>query len=451
MALEQTLAAIVGEPHVITDAAVRAGFERDWTGRFGGDSLAVVRPSTTDEVAAVLRACDEAGVAVVPQGGNTGLVGGGVPRGGEVVLSTTRLKHVEQLDKSTGQVWAGAGATLAVLQAEVAKHGLDAGLDFGARDAATLGGIAACNAGGIRALRHGTAGRRIAGIEAVLASGDVVRFATGLAKDNAGYDLPALLIGSEGTLAVITAVLWQTVPASSARVAAMVPTESAQQALELLAALRTHAPTTVESCDFLDRSSLDASLRHLGRSAPPVAPAPLYVLCECAAANDPSGELAAALEACGLGELAVVADDTAARRGLWELREAVPEAVSSRGVAHKIDVGVPAGALSEFLNRLPGAVSSLEPAPELFAFGHLGDGNVHVSILGPAPDDPAVDDLTLGLVLELGGTISAEHGVGVAKTGWLERCRGVQEVAAMRALKSALDPRATLNPGVVLD
>lgn len=449
MALEQTLLEIVGEGHVITDPAVRAGFERDWTGRFGGESLAVVRPGSTTEVAEILRACSGAGVGVVPQGGNTGLVGGGVPRGSEVVLSTSRLDEVGALDISSGQIRAGAGVTLSQLQAAAASHGLDAGLDFGSRDAATLGGIAACNAGGIRALRHGTARDRIAGIEAVLSDGTTLTFETGLAKDNAGYDLPSLLIGSEGTLTVITAVLWKTVRAAPARAASMIAVGSIDEALAVLDALRTQAASSVESCDFLDHASLEASLAHLGRSDSPVQRAPYYVLAECAA-PDPATELAEALERAGVADRAVLATDSATRRSLWEIREAVPEAISTRGVAHKIDVGIPSARLATFLQLLPARLAELRVEQQLFTFGHLGDGNVHVAIVGTPPDDPRVDDLTLGLALELGGTISAEHGVGTAKAAWLERCRGRSEVTAMRAIKNALDPAGVMNPGKVL-
>src|SRR5215217_4269695 len=200
----QDLTPVVGVEHVLMADDVRAPYETDWTRRFSGRAAAVVRPADVEQVAAVLRACAKAGVAVVPQGGNTGLVGGGVPRGGEVVLSTARLTALGAIDPAAMQVEAGAGVTLAALQAHARRSRLDAAVDFAARDACTVGGLVATDAGGMRALRHGTVRARVAGIEAVLADGTVLDRRSGLLKDNAGYDLPALLIGSEGTLAVIT-------------------------------------------------------------------------------------------------------------------------------------------------------------------------------------------------------------------------------------------------------
>jgi len=449
MELEHHLAEIVGTEHVLTDATLRAGFERDWTRRFGGPARAVVRPADTAEVQAVIRACAEAGATIVPQGGNTGLVGGGVPRGGELVLSMTRLQTLGPVDAASGQLTAGAGVTLAALQGACADAGRDAGLDFGARDGATLGGIAACNAGGIRALRHGTARQRITGLEAVLADGSVVSRLSGMLKDNAGYALPELLIGSEGTLGVITAVRWQSVPRAQCRVAALVPVASVEQALTLLSALRSHAPA-LESCDFFDDASLQLVLGHLGRTSPLRERSPLYVLTEVAAEEDPTDQLAAALAAAGLVDVAVIADDTAARTSLWALREAIPEASGTLGVAHKVDVGVPGGQLAPFLAQLRGAVSTVFPHAQLFTFGHLADGNVHVAIVGPPADDSAADGAVLNLVIGLGGTISAEHGVGVAKVSWLHQARGHAEYGAMEAIKEALDPARMLNPGVVL-
>src|SRR5436305_498774 len=249
MELRTALAEIVGERHVLADDDLRAPYERDWTGRFGGAARLVVRPADTGQVAAAVRACAQARAGIVPQGGNTGLVGGGVPRGGEVVLSLRRLDAIGEVDSALGQVTAGAGATLAALQSACARAGQDAGLDFGARDSCTIGGVVACDAGGARALRHGTARARVAGLEAVLADGSVVSRLGGLTKDNAGYDLPALLVGSEGTLGIVTQIRWRLVPLLSSRVAALVPMSSARDAAALLPTLRECAPS-LESCDF---------------------------------------------------------------------------------------------------------------------------------------------------------------------------------------------------------
>ena len=435
MDLQRALADVVGERHVLADADLRASYERDWTGRFGGEARLVVRPAHTAQVAEVVRACAEAGAAIVPQGGNTGLVGASVPRGGEVVVSLRRLDAIGEVDGALGQVTAGAGATLAALQAACAHAGQDAALDFAARDSATVGGVVACDAGGARALRHGTARARVAGLEAVLADGTVVERMSGLLKDNAGYDLGALLVGSEGTLGIITAVRWRTAPR---RAAALVGLPDALAAADLLAALRAHAPS-LESCDFFLDDGLELVLAHQRRSSPLPHRAAFYVLAECAGREDPTPELAAALGEC---DNTVVADDTASREGLWRLREGHTEAINAAGVPHKLDVGVPLDRLPRFLEEVPRAAGDART----ILFGHLGDGNVHVNLLGRAPDDDAV----LRLALDCGGTISAEHGVGVAKAHWLERARGAGELAAMRAIKRALDPNGLLNPGAVL-
>jgi FAD/FMN-containing dehydrogenase len=445
--LEQALTEAVGTRHVITDPDVCAAYERDYTGRFGGRARLVVRPASTDEVSSVVRACAQVGAAIVPQGGNTGLVGGGVPRGGEVLLSLTRLSEIGEVDRSLGQVTVGAGATLAALH-DVARHAdEDPGLDFAARDSCTIGGVVACDAGGARALRHGTARAHVGGLEAVLADGSVISRLAGLPKDNAGYSLPQLLVGSEGTLGIITRVRWRLEPPLPARVAALVALPNAHAAAQLLTALRAYAPS-LESCDFFLDDGLQLVLDHQRRTSPLTARAPFYVLAECASRTDPTDELAAALGEVGI-EDAIVADDTAGREGLWSLREGHTDAINAAGVPHKLDVGVPLGELDRFLDAVPDVVTSAG-GERVILFGHLGDGNVHVNVLGADPADTRVDDAVLELALECGGTISAEHGVGVAKAAWLERARGGTQVAAMRAIKRALDPHDLLNPGAVL-
>ena len=439
----------VGADHVLTDPSVREGYEHDWTGRFGGEAACVVRPADTDQVAAVLSACREHGAAVVPQGGNTGLVGGGVPRGGEVLLSLARLDQLGPVDPATAQITAGAGVTMAALQEAASAAGFDAGIDFAARDSATVGGLVACDAGGPRALAHGTARAHVAGLEAVLADGTVVERMHGLLKDNAGYALPALLIGSEGTLGVITAVRWRLAPQRRSRVAALIPLPSLDAAEGTLAVLRRELPS-LEAADFFTDEGLSLVLEHLDREPPVATRAPAYVVLECAARSDPTEELAAALEAAGIDD-AVVADDTASRRALWQFREAHTEAIAAQGVPHKMDVGVPLARLAEFLERVPDLVEARAPGSRTFLFGHLGDGNVHVNVLGPGPADEAVDVAVLELAASLGGTISAEHGVGVAKAAHLGLVRDAGQIEAMRALKRALDPGGLLNPGAVLE
>ncbi|HET8980261.1 MAG TPA: FAD-binding oxidoreductase [Solirubrobacteraceae bacterium] len=446
--LERELAEVVGDAHVLRDPELTASYERDYTGRFGAPARCVVRPADTAEVAGVMAACARHGAAVVAQGGNTGLVGASVPRNGEVVVSLRRLDAVGEVDRAVGQVTVGAGATLAAVQAAARAVGEDAGLDIAARDSCTVGGLVACDAGGARALRYGTARARVAGLEAVLADGSVVTRLAGLAKDNAGYDVPALLVGSEGTLAIITRVRWRLVPQRRFRVTVLVPLRGAREAAGLMRTLRAGAPS-LESCDFFLDEGLELVLRHQRRPSPLARRAPLYVLAEAAADADPTAELAGALQEAGI-EDALVADDTAGRARLWKLREGHTDAINAAGIPHKLDVGIPLAELDRFLEEVVGAAVGAAPGAQVILFGHLGDGNVHVNLLGPAPEDHRADDAVLELAVRCGGTISAEHGVGITKAGWLERARGAGDVAAMRAIKNALDPGNLLNPGAVL-
>ena len=447
MDLAQALVEVVGAKHVLSDPELKSSYERDYTGRWGGAARLVVRPADTEQVAGVIAACSQAGVAIVPQGGNTGLVGASVPRNGEVLVSLQRLTSIGEVDEAIGQVTVGAGATLAALQDAANAAGQDAALDFGARDSCTIGGVVACDAGGARALRHGTARAHVVGLEAVLADGSVVSRLAGLTKDNAGYDLPALLVGSEGTLGIITRVRWKLAPLLPSRVAALVPLQTAREAADLLKTLRANAPS-LESCDFFLDEGLELVLEHQQRESPVKDRSPFYVLAECASQSDPTDELAAALQEAGIDD-ALIADDTASRRGLWTLREGHTDAINAAGVPHKLDVGVPLRELDRFIDAVPGAVEQAG-AERVILFGHLGDGNVHVNVLGADPEDERADEAVLELAIECGGTISAEHGVGVAKAAYLERARGPAELAAMRAIKRALDPQNLLNPGAVL-
>jgi FAD/FMN-containing dehydrogenase len=445
--LVDALAGAVGDRHVLVDDDVRAPYEVDWTGRYRGRARAVVRPASTDEVAAVLAACREHGAAVVPQGGNTGMVGAGVPRGGEVVLSLARLTELGAIDRAAAQVQAGAGVTLAALQERARAAGLDAGVDLAARESATVGGLVATNAGGVHALRYGTVRARVAGLRAVLADGTVLDRPT-LLKDNAGYDLSSLLIGSEGTLGVVTGVRWRLVPLLTSRVAAVIGLDALAQAAELLAAVRPRLPS-LHAAEFFFDEGLQLVLDHLRLPAPVPTRSPVYALFECAALSDPTEELATALAEAGIDD-AVVAGDSSDRERLWRFRESHTEAIAAAGMPHKLDVGVPLARLAEFAARVTDAVARIAPDAQVILFGHLGDGNVHVNVLGLEPGDYAVDEAVLRLAADCDGTISAEHGVGVAKARWLELVRPPGELAAMVAIKHALDPDGLLNPRAVL-
>jgi FAD/FMN-containing dehydrogenase len=308
--------------------------------------------------------------------------------------------------------------------------------------------MVATNAGGIQAMRHGTVRARVAGLQAVLADGAIVDRRAGLLKDNAGYDLPALLVGSEGTLGVVTSVRWRLVPLLTSRVAALIALPSVAAVAELLARVRP-ALASLHAAELMTDEGMRLVLDHLGASSPLAIEAPAYLLLECAGRTDPTDELVAALDAAGVQD-AVVADEAGELDRLWRLREGHTEALNAAGIPHKMDIGVPLSQLARFAEEVVAVVQRVAPGARTIVFGHLGDGNVHVNVLGPDPEDDAVDEAVLRLAADCGGTISAEHGVGVAKARWLSLTRSADELRAMRAIKRALDPDGILNPGAVL-
>lgn len=451
MSLVDTLTSIVGRDHVLTDESIRAGFEVDWTGRFGAPARAVVRPATTDEVAACVRACVAVGVAIVPQGGNTGLVGGGVPRGGEVVLSLRRLDVIGPVDRASRHLTVGAGVTLARAQATARASLLDVPVDLGARDGATIGGMVATNAGGNQVMRFGAMRRHVAGLTVVLASGDVVSRMSGLEKDNVGYDLVQLMAGSEGTLGVITEVVLRLTPVFPRRAAALVGVDSVGEALRLATALRDGA-ATLDALELMFHDGLALTCVHFGMAHPLPGRSHVYVLAECAASFDPVDDLTAAIHGHDPGANAAIATDEPTRAALWRIRDGHAEALNADGVPIKLDVTLPLGMLAAFTDRCPPAVADVLPGARTVMFGHLGDGNIHVNVAPPEwPSEAtaAVEGAVLRLVVDHGGSISAEHGIGIAKAPFLSLGRGAADIAAMRAIKHALDPLGLLNPGVI--
>jgi FAD/FMN-containing dehydrogenase len=436
----------VGDAHVLVDPDVTAGYAVDWTGRFRGAAPVVVRPGTTPEVAWVVALARRHRVAVVPQGGNTGLVGGGVPLAGEVVLSLGRFGDLA-VDGLAGQATAGAGVTLAALQAAAAEAGLAFGVDLAARDSATVGGMVATNAGGVRVIRHGAMRAQVIGVEAVLGTGEVISRLAGLVKDNTGYDLAQILCGSEGTLGVVTAARLRLVPPPARVVTALVGLATVAGAVEAAAGLRRDV-AGLSALELMTGPSLRLVADHLG-SPPPVAPeAGAYLLVEADTPADPVPVLAAALDRDGVLD-AAVATERADRARLWRWREAHSEAGGALGVVHKLDVTLPTAAMADFCAEVVERVAAARPGATTLLFGHVGDGNVHVNVVGPPADDHEVDDLVLGLVVGSGGSISAEHGIGTVKKAWLARDRSPEEVHAMRAVKRALDPDGILNPNVL--
>ncbi|MDQ3106516.1 MAG: FAD-binding oxidoreductase [Actinomycetota bacterium] len=449
------LASIVGDAQVLTDPDVVAGYVVDWSGRFSGSTPAVVRPGTTDEVAAVIRWCAANGVAVVPQGGNTGLVGGSVPLGGEVVVSLRRLAHLGPVDGVAAQVTVGAGVTLEAVQHHLATTtpALEFAVDLGARGGATIGGMVATNAGGTKVLRHGPMRDQVAGVEAVLGDGSVISHLAGLRKDHTGYDLGGLLCDSEGTLGVITAVRLRLVAAPTHRTTALLALDDAETAVDALVAARAGCPA-LEAAELVFADGVDLVVRHLG-IAPPFASgrSGAYLLLEAGAGQDPTEELVAALAPVADRILDTAIATTSTRRTeLWRYREAHTEAINAVGVPHKLDVTLPLGRLAAFCREVRATVAAVAPTASTYLFGHVGDGNVHVNVVeangGNVPQ--AVDEAVLGLVAAAEGSISAEHGIGRAQREHLHLARSPSEIVTFRRIKAALDPAGILNPAVLV-
>lgn len=440
---------VVGPSHVLTDPEVTASYAVDWTGRFHGSAAAVVRPGSTAEVAEVVVRCRRHGLFLVPQGGNTGLVGGGVPLHGEVVLSLRRLDQVGEVDAVAGQVTAGAGAPVAEVQRRAVDAGWAYGVDLASRDSATMGGGVATNAGGLRVLRYGDTRAQLLGAEAVLGTGAVVSHLGGLVKDNTGYHLPSLLCGSEGTLAVVTATRLRLVPPAPRRVVAMLAFGDSAAAVTAAGLLRQWV-ASLSAAELMLGPGMDLVCRTADLPPPFAAPHPAYLFVEAAAATDPLDELSSAVGSLtGVVDVAV-ATDPLRIAALWRYREAHPEAVNALGAPHKLDVTLPPAALAAFVTRAPHVVAGVAPRARTWLWGHVGDGNVHVNVTGVAPDDDRVDEAVLREAAAAGGSISAEHGIGTAKRQWLNLARSSSEIAAFRAIKHALDPDGVLNPHALL-
>jgi FAD/FMN-containing dehydrogenase len=369
-------------------------------------------------------------------------------------MSLRRLDGIDEVDHLASQVTAGAGATLAALDAAAAPAGLAFGVDLAARGSATLGGMSATNAGGLRMLRYGGMRAQLAGVEAVLADGRVVSHLGGLTKDNTGYDLAGLLAGSEGTLGVITRVRLRLVPRLPARTVALLGFGTTEAALEVLAHLRRALPGTLEAAELFFADGVDLVCGHLGLGPPFPTRWDAYLLVEVAAPHDPTDQLAAAVAECTALETAdsAVESDTVGRARLWRYREAHTEAINAAGVPVKLDIALPFGALAGFVPRVREVLSAAVPGSRPVLFGHAGDGNLHVNVLdtGTPERAAAAEDAVLRLVAGLEGSISAEHGIGTAKRPWLHLNRTAEEIAAFRALKAALDPAGILNPHVLL-
>jgi FAD/FMN-containing dehydrogenase len=436
--LAGALADAVGAQHVRTEDL--SAHSTDWTGRWVGNAGFVVAPNNVKEVRNVLVICAKAGIGVVPQGGNTGLVGGGVPHG-EVVLDLRRLTTIE-VDPVAGQVLAGAGATIADVQAAARAAGFRYGVDLASRDTATVGGTVATNAAGLRAVRLGDTRAQLIDAEAVLSTGAVLSRRGGLTRDNSGYDLPRWVCGSEGTLAVVTAARLRLLPEPADRVTALLAFADAAGAVSAASALRREP--AVEVLELMTAQGVALVCEQHGLPAPFPVPHPVLLLVE---ADEGLGALVAGLP--GVADAAVGADAADTRR-LWAYRELHTESVSRVGVPHKLDVALPLPAFAPFVSTIPSVVEERWPGAAIWMWGHVGEGNLHLNITGVDPSDEELDDVVLRRVAEAGGSISAEHGIGRAKQRWLPLVRSAEEIAVWRGVKAAFDPTGTLNPGVLL-
>ncbi|HSH08290.1 MAG TPA: FAD-binding oxidoreductase [Burkholderiales bacterium] len=460
----EALAAIVGAANVLTEAGDMAPYLVDWRKQFSGPADCVVRPANTAEVAAVVAQCARAGVAIVPQGGNTGLCGASVPGGRqrEIVLSLTRMNRIRAIDPLNDTLIAEAGCVLADIQRAAREADRFFPLSLGAEGSCRIGGNLSTNAGGVNVLRFGNARDQVLGLEVVLPDGRVWDGLRGLRKDNTGYDLKQLFIGAEGTLGIITAAVLKLYPQPLSSATAWFGLATPRQAIELLALLRARLGDRLTAFELLARVCIDAALAHIPGIVDPLpAPHPWYVLVELGD-SDPEPVLrqraeqafAESLER-GVARDVVLAQSGAQSQALWAIRERMPEA-QLENVKH--DISVPLSLIPEFITRGAAALARAFPGIVIYAFGHAGDGNLHynVGFADPAANAALmrrraeVSAVVYEVVDALGGSISAEHGLGQLKRDEIRKHKSALELELMGRLKQALDPDGLMNPGKVL-
>ena len=459
------LAEAAGPGNAITDADTLAPHLVDWRRKHFGATPLLLLPRTTAQVSAIVAAAARHRVALVPQGGNTGLVGGGIPPadGSAVLVSLKRMNKIGPMDPQGLTMRAEAGAILSDVHDAAAAAGLVFPLSLAARGSATIGGLTATNAGGVQVLRHGTMRALIAGLKAVLPDGSILDQLAGLPKDNQGYDLKQLLIGSEGTLGIITELTLKLVSAPDARVVAWAGLANPAAALALLARLRRASGGQVESFELIPDLGLQLVLRHVPGARPPLSGAyPWHVLVEMAGparlAEVMEQALGEALEGGEIGD-ATIAGSEAQAASLWHLRETLPEAERRDGPAVHHDISVPVAALPGFVLAATAEIEQRIKGSQVIAFGHLGDGNLHFNVRAPRKADGAgwsaqetgvITGLVHDLVHAAGGSISAEHGIGTLKRADLARLLPPARLNMMRAVKHAIDPAGIMNPGKIL-
>jgi FAD/FMN-containing dehydrogenase len=456
--LQEELAAIVGAAHVLTSPADTKPYFTDWRRQYSAPAACVVRPASTAEVAKVVALCARESLAVVPQGGNTGLCGGSVPTGKrpELVLSLARMNRIRCVDPLNDTLTAEAGCVLAAVQKAADEAGRLFPLSLAAEGSCQIGGNLSTNAGGVNVLRYGSAREQVLGLEVVLPDGRVWNGLRSLRKDNTGYDLKQLFVGAEGTLGVITAAVLRLYPKPTASATAWIAVATPSHAVALLAELRARLGDRLSAFELISLECLKAVLWHASDVRDPLgAPHPWYVLAQLADSGEPQALRARAekaLEECAAaGSLrdAVLAQSEAQARALWRIRETIPEAQFTN-VKH--DVSVPVARIPELVERLEAALRAAFPGARPYIFGHVGDGNLHYNV-GPEElvrERSAVNRLVYGAVASLGGSISAEHGLGQLKREEIRAHKDPLELELMRVLKRSLDPRDVMNPGKLL-
>ena len=466
MDLLGTLRGILGADGVLTDAADCAPFLVDHLGRCQGRALGVLQPNSVAQVAQILALCEAERIGVVPHGGNTSYCGGATPdeTGRQLVLSLARLNRVRSVDPENYSLVAEAGCILAQVQQAAEQAGRHFPLSLGSEGSCQIGGNLSTNAGGVHVLRYGMMRDLVLGLEVVLADGRVLPGLTALRKDNTGYDIRGLFLGAEGTLGVITAASLKLFPQLKSTATALAAVADVRAAVRLLAHLRETSGDCISSFELMPRIGIELTTAHIpGVSDPLGAPHAWYVLCELGSARaaEPleallAEALAAALEA-GLVKDAVVARSGRERAALWKIRETIPEAQRHEGPGLKHDISVPVSALPQFVERGAAWVADHVRDARLVAYGHVGDGNLHFNLQGRGADGAALleraDEVRRALhdlAAELGGSFSAEHGIGRLKVAELERYAAPTELALMHAVKRALDPHGIMNPGKVL-
>jgi FAD/FMN-containing dehydrogenase len=461
------LANLLGPKGYSTDTQVMAPWLTDWRGKYRGAASAMLSPATTEEVAAIVRLCASADVALVPQGGNSGMVGGATPdtSGNQLLLSLRRMNRIRDIDEAAHVAVAEAGVVLENFHNAVLTHQLRFPLTLGGKGSATIGGLVSTNAGGTQVLRHGTMRALVAGVEAVLPDGSIFDGLAPLKKDNRGYDLRHLLCGAEGTLGIVTAATLRLVPAAAARRTAWIGVDSPESALLLLRRLDAAIGRELEGFELIPHSCLAAVLRHIPQTrAPLAAPHPWYVLSELAGDSAESldqalePELAAALEDALIRDVVIAKNDRESE-DFWRLRDSISEAERAEGPALQHDISVPVDLMPAFIADNPGRLKRAFPGVRVLSFGHLGDGNVHHHVQPPADTDgaawlaehgAALSRLVYSHVVELGGSISAEHGIGQMKRDILAELDSPARLAALRGIKAGLDPAGIFNPGKLI-